>query len=86
MPPFIAASGRPESLRQSTVAEFIRPRPIGDYCESCDQLALLGCSPRRADLRKLARWPAKLFQIESTVRYLGIEVDDATEIAEKIDI
>ena len=25
-------------------------------------------------------------KIESTVRYLGIEVDDAIEIAEKIDI
>ena len=25
-------------------------------------------------------------KIESTVRYLGFEVDDATEIAEKIDI
>jgi len=25
-------------------------------------------------------------RIESTVRYLGIEVDDAIEIAEKIDI
>jgi hypothetical protein len=25
-------------------------------------------------------------KIESTVRYLGIEVDDALEIAEKIDV
>jgi hypothetical protein len=25
-------------------------------------------------------------KIESTVRYLGIEIDDAIEIAEKIDI
>ena len=31
--------------------------------------------PNRSDIR-----------IESTVRYLGIEVDDAIEIAEKIDI
>jgi hypothetical protein len=30
-------------------------------------------------------WPAG-HSIESTVRYLGIEVDDAIEIAEKIDI
>ena len=29
---------------------------------------------------------ARAFQVESTVRYLGIEVDDAMEIAEKIDI
>jgi len=27
-----------------------------------------------------------LSKIESTVRYLGIEVDDSIEIAEKIDI
>jgi len=26
------------------------------------------------------------FEIESTVRYLGIQVDDAIEIAEKIEI
>ena len=25
-------------------------------------------------------------QVESTVRYLGVEVDDALEIAEKIDV
>jgi hypothetical protein len=25
-------------------------------------------------------------KIESTVRYLGIEIDDAIEIAEKIDV
>jgi hypothetical protein len=30
-------------------------------------------------------WPAG-HRIESTVRYLGIEVDDAIEIAQKIDI
>jgi hypothetical protein len=29
-------------------------------------------------------WPAG-HSIESTVRYLGIEIDDAIEIAEKID-
>ena len=29
---------------------------------------------------------ARTFEIESTARYLGIEVDDAIEIAEKIDI
>jgi hypothetical protein len=29
---------------------------------------------------------ARTFQIENTLRYLGIEVDDAIEIAEKIDI
>jgi hypothetical protein len=31
-------------------------------------------------------WPLGHSKIESTVRYLGIEVDDAIEIAEKIDI
>jgi hypothetical protein len=30
----------------------------------------------------MARWPG----IESTVRYRGVEVDDALEIAEKIDV
>jgi hypothetical protein len=29
---------------------------------------------------------SRLQRVESTVRYLGIEVDDAIEIAEKIDI
>lgn len=30
--------------------------------------------------------PARSLQVRKTVRYLGIEVDDAIEIAEKIDI
>ena len=38
---------------------------------------LRGCDVRRRPCRRC---------VESTVRYLGIEVDDAIEIAEKIDI
>jgi hypothetical protein len=30
--------------------------------------------------------PDRQSEIESTVRYLGVEVDDALEIAEKIDV
>lgn len=47
---------------------------------------------RLSDWRKLVRGlpPVQLLlghsKIASTVRYLGIEVDDAIEIAEKIDI
>ena len=40
---------------------------------------------RTGNLRAVPAF-ARSFKIESTVRYLGIEVDDAIEIAEKIDI
>jgi len=33
-----------------------------------------------------ASWPLGHSKIESTVRYLGIEVDDAIETAQKVDI
>jgi hypothetical protein len=46
---------------------------------------------RRADARSRLvhsrdRQQAGHTKIESTVRYLGIEIDDAIEIAEKIDV
>ena len=46
---------------------------------------------RRCQYRHGGNPPAAILllghsKIESTVRYLGIEVDDAIEIAEKIDI
>jgi hypothetical protein len=44
---------------------------------SSTQLSTTGHSPTRC--------PAG-HRIESTVRYLGVEVDDALEIAEKIDV
>jgi hypothetical protein len=53
--------------------------------------ALVAANEGGADLSPYgqpARGPAASWnsKIESTVRYLGIEVDDAIEIAEKIDI
>lgn len=55
-------------------------------------MALIRCAePRNADLP--AHWESRAVQlllghtkIESTVRYLGIEVDDAIAISEQIDI
>ena len=40
---------------------------------------------RTGNLRAVQLLPGHS-EIESTVRYLGIEVDDAIDIAEKIDI
>lgn len=54
-----------------------------------------GYSLRRTKAVLIYRWTGNLLagqlllwhsKIESTVRYLGIEVDDAIEIVEKIDI
>jgi hypothetical protein len=37
--------------------------------------------------RLLDQWVASVgLKMESTVRYLGIEIDDAIEIAEKIEV
>jgi hypothetical protein len=33
-----------------------------------------------------ASWPLGHTKIESTVRYLGVEIDDALDIAEKIEV
>jgi len=41
---------------------------------------------RRTGNLRAARLPLGHTRIESTVRYLGVEVDDAPEIAEKTDI
>lgn len=54
-------------------------------------VASIGPDPAKFGTHSLRRTKAVLLllghsKIESTVRYLGIEVDDAIEIAEKIDI
>ena len=41
---------------------------------------------RRTGIPRAVQLLLGLSKIESTVRYLGIEFDDAIEIAEKIDI
>jgi hypothetical protein len=38
-----------------------------------------------ADKKRSLLWPT-VHRIESTVRYLGVEIDDAIEIAEKIEV
>jgi hypothetical protein len=47
---------------------------------------LARCRRRGTAYILLPELAARTTKIESTVRYLGIEVDDAIEIAEKIDI
>jgi hypothetical protein len=46
----------------------------------------IGAEPIRDFAGQITNAGSTLPKIESTVRYLGIEVDDAIEIAEKIDI
>jgi len=41
---------------------------------------------RRTGNLRAGNFCSAISKIESTVRYLGVEVDDALEIAEKIDV
>jgi integrase len=88
-------AGRGESLRGLTTRQYARL--VGEWvaCIGLDQAKFGTHSLRRTKAVLIYRRTGNLravqlllghSKIESTVRYLGIEVDDAIEIAEKIDI
>ena len=88
-------TGRGSSMRAMTTRQYARL--VSDWIGSIglDPLKFGTHSLRRTKATLIYRRTGNLravqlllghTKIESTVRYLGIEVDDALEIAEKIDI
>jgi hypothetical protein len=73
--PSLSKSGLPASAQ-------IRPNSARTRCGERTRCWSTG---ERGNLRTV-QFLLEHSKIESTVRYLGIEVDDAIEIAEKIDI
>lgn len=83
-------AGRTDETRSLTTRQYARL--VQEW------VASIGLDPMKFGTHSLRRTKAVLIykrtgnlravhsKIESTVRYLGIEVDDAIEIAEKIDI
>lgn len=75
---------------------LLEARLVHDWVVSIDAIRVIGThSPRRTKAVLIYCGTGNLHavqlllghsKVESTVRYLGIEVDDAIEIAEKIDI
>ena len=70
------------------VGEWVRsiglePTKFGTYSLRCTKAVLIY---RRTGNLRAVQLLLEHSKIESTVRYLGIEVDDAIEIAEKIGI
>ena len=65
-------SRRPETWRQGAAERHPSAAPVPIY--------------RRTGYLRVVQLLLGHTKIESTVRYLGIEVDDAIEIAEKLDI
>ena len=72
----------------SLVSEWVRgigldPLKFATHSMRCTKVTLIY---RRTGNLRAAQLLLGHTRIESTVRYLGVEVDDALEIAEKIDV
>ena len=90
-------AGRGDDPRGLTTRQYARlvhdwvasigldPAKFGTHALRRTKAVLKPLYRRTGNLRAVQLLPGHS-KIESTVRYLGIEVDDAIEIAEKIDI